>query len=445
MEWRRFAGWLLVLMATGAFLLWLALQRLELVTYPSTISTGMGLLLAALTFFLGFARENSRRSNEAVGAEFRAEHDALLTQPPLTREGGRVSLPRLRDGAHRLQQASEDLEKFHQNLNSSETQALARRLHLWSVTRQERTELLYQSALNALGARQDPPDAKIQSRRVKNTERIGKALKSADEMWKSTQGLVGFGRSALMAQLALSVAHRVVAALLVLYIAGLCLTGFSHRLVVQPEFWTSTLFLALAAAYTSHTKRSIQIDQDSVQVSVEELPLLHLWLLERMVISPGDTDSPQVASERIRTEYAPRVMRLERVAPHLPWLWSIRGRLHLARALHEEVQWPLARAAADLQAAAAQLDDPLTLVALARALEELGDHDDEVADLTKQALDLLGDSVPTELSRDDEAWNWALTSAGLMEESRWCWPGDLRASFSKNDLQACFDHPHRYD
>lgn len=431
---RTFLSAVIWILAGGCFLAVVWSFGPRTVEYPGVVSTGLGLLLAALTFFLGFARENNRRSTEALLQSFKTSHEAWIRYA-VGHQGAKVSLMRLRLGAEILSDAVRRLEKYYKELREGEHDATASKLHRWSDLYAERVELLYQGAFNRVGAQQDPPDdRKLQRRRAVNTRRIEERLHAVQRQFLTMRGMMGYGRSALMARAAARLSRTVLTLMLLLFVAGLLTARDPLGAVLTPAFWVAILFVVAAFIYANHTSRNLRIEQDAALLELEELPLVHLWLLERMIALTSEDGTLENIARRIETEYMDRVQRLERLTPGHPWLRSIRGRLYLSQWLHDPGETRSRHLAVlDLRSAVEDADDPVTMVALARAIEKDA-VSTEAQDLVASALRLLNErSEPFYCIERSSSGSHTLSTARLLDAQRWFWPATLTARFPERN------------
>jgi hypothetical protein len=426
--------------------------------YPKAIQDGLGLLLAALVFVLGFAREAQHRVSANALASFREGHETLLGAwssqgTPVLSRGQLIDLAlrRASDAGQFSRLAGEVGSDQIRRLVSlsrrrDEIKTARDNISFLLVFRKDVVQHADQAAVNPDHVVPPfyRPDSESQLDRFRREiPRLTEDLAMQDERWRMLQQAKGVGTTESVTgparvQLAttslalMENAQRFVVGMGLVYAAGLIHAGPSSELFGSPGLWVATLFMLVALTYVRLVTRDVKDDLHFTSESVQQLPLVTLAQLTVAM------DAPEFLSHGEAVERAAKIWRdvgwwavrqVELHAPGLTWTDAVTGRFQLALALastgatagaRELRARSLSRAADHLTRAGA---DPLALIALARIEEDSGGTD-AANRLVAQSAELL-ERLPS--WEPGEGWDRVLTTRDLARGSWWLWPQNPEA------------------
>jgi hypothetical protein len=438
--------------------------------FPRAMQDGLGLLLAALVFVLGFAREAQQRISAAALEAFRRHHDGLLEAWKSRGELGLNSCELIGFALRRGSDAGEfrGLAKETRSNDRRRLVALsAKREAIYAEARQLEYLLGYrQDVVRHAQRRAADPDYEVhpfyrpksEAHLKKLQDEIPKletALDGAKEERRRLKEAGGAGTAGLVTgptrirlatttYLLMANAHRFVTGMALLYVAGIIYASPSLELLGSPEFWVATLVMAVALTYVRLVRQDVRNDLVFTAESVDQLPLSALMQIDAFILTAHNVAADEAVKRAVQFWQSDGwwLLRLVEVqAPGLPWTNSVWGRFELALALASGTHSDRHRRerARHLQLAERDLrlapDDPIALVALARTREEMGEPDDAAP--VRTAVDLLEQARPW---RAWEGWDRTLTVTDLIEGQRWLWPQNadavdlLRRATAENEV-----------
>jgi hypothetical protein len=421
--------------------------------FPRAMQDGLGLLLAALVFVLGFAREAQQRISAAALEAFRRYHDGLLEA--WTSRGDlhlnncelmNLALRRRADAGGFSLLAGATMSKKTRRLValSAQREAIYAEAAQLEFLLEYRQEVVRHAQLHAANPDYEVPDfyrPKSEAHLEKMQDQIPKIekdLAGVEEKRRDLNEAGGAGTAELVTgptriRLATTTyflmlnAHRFVTGMALLYVAGIIYAGPSLELLGSPELWVATLVMVVALTYVRLVTRDVRNDLVFTAESVDRLPLFALMQMDFALAAPDSLSADkaiELAVQYWRSSGWWLLRHIEVQAPGLTWTHSVRGRFELALALHSGTHWDRQRrerdrylrlAEQDLQLAT---DDPLALVALARTREEMGDPD-AAGSAIRTAIELLERVRPW---RAGDGWDRTLTVTDLLDNQRWLWP-----------------------
>lgn len=424
--------------------------------FPKAMQDGLGLLLAALVFVLGFARQWQHSISAAALEAFHRSQEELLGAWS-SRVDVALTSCELMDLALRRAHDAGVFRSLSIEMRSKETRRLVALTAKREAIRDEFENLglllaYRQAVADYAELKNTNPDYRIPEFWVvskaelerfrreipkleKDRDRAGARLRVLQEAsGEGTAELVTGPtriRLATTTRALMQNARRFVTGMALLYVAGIIQAGPSLELLGSPELWVATLVMIVALTYVTLVTRDVENDLRFTADSVDQQPLV---LLAQMDVALGEPHffPADEAVERVvkawNEHFWWRLRQVEVQAPGFTWTDSVRGRFELAQALNSGTYSERQRRQRDrhLQLAKQHLqrvpDDPLALVALARIREEQGDRD--AAHLVTAAAQLLQRSRPW---KPGERWDRTLSVTSLLETQSWLWPKDAGA------------------
>lgn len=465
---RRSAPILMALTLVGVA--WLTVRGADAgAPFPDAVLQAEGVVLAAVVFVLGLNQSAVQRGFDAILGEARnweARAAAACTAADAPVAATRVWTWASRDawvlnfkrGASLLDDAR-DVDEIERYTNDR-----------WAWERLE-----WAGRLNQLNERL--ANGKIASHRRRRRleqevadlkRRIDRSYERAEELGTLTAGLRRLYGRALMI---VARAHRLDRMLR--WFTYLLVTGLFVGLVrggptlasaADPGVWVAVALPVIAATYRTVVARQLLNEADSLLNELKDSWLVHLHNAERglgLVCEKLASTLAESGMPHIDKDYAKAVLLeldlAERSAPEVPWLASLRGRLHLAHAVvalrrlergsdvatenaeHEaDLLRELATAQSLLRRASGCASDPVAGLALARCLEfSLADDDvegrQEAADYACRALDVLERLRPN-------SWDFGFDRAtGVRLAHDWTWGQSFLLRPENSELSARFD------
>jgi hypothetical protein len=249
-------------------------------------------------------------------------------------------------------------------------------------------------------------------------------------------------------------------------VVGLVRAGPTRAFWADPGVWVAVALPVIAAIYRKVVARHLLNEADSLVNELKSSWLVHLHsaehglgrICEQLASSLGEAGSPKIDGD-FASAVVLRLDLAETSAPEVPWLASLRGRLHLARAVvafhqlglhgelsamssaeHEaDLRRELATAESLLRRASRCGTDPVAGLALASCLDlALADDDDvqareEAAGYACRALDLLERLRPN-------SWDFGFDSTtGVRLAHQWTWSQSFLVRPENSELSARFD------
>jgi hypothetical protein len=476
-NWRRRPRLAVVLLFAvgGSALGWVwATGRSTTPSFPQPLLSTESLLLAALVFFLGLGQGNLRRAAESVVAELRrlettlrdSHRDDSRPMPTFRLFEWAAAVDHETEGARALKWSEmRDLSRQHAGLVRSRYALLGDLLSLSRIDR----DLRLNDGEPGTRRRTD-----LEGERDKLNVRRRAALANLRKVEKLT-GVTGeavlSGRLRLAVGAASDLLTLVVGSVSVMVL--LAAIGFTYAGWAtgspRPEFWAVAALLGLAISYATvvirDIKRELTIPLDALETSW----LTCLYQAEQLLCALGGASAYSEAFKKdLLRRAAVKLQWAERADPTLPWLLSLRGRAELYEAVEhagllgryladtpddtvsrrretDALSRHLSLAEPLLRKGACRKDDPVSAVALARALELTATYvgGDEAAQ--EAEADGLVEGAVLELRNHrlartsykgnrvgagpSLAWNW-------LHQQVWLWPSDERRAGALTALEA---------
>lgn len=412
--------------------------------FPGRILDALGFLLSALVFALGFAQQALKRTLDDAYVEARRREDAVLVaatsgaSPMTTVEVCEQAALQESD----CNSASSQLRRFGPGLT-----ALARTFGRSRELENERSWLV---------ARLSVSKADHTSKRM---DLLRRDFEAVDKEWRSVTSTFGIrGHMAVsgiaaegggVAFEAVSIGYVFVIAMWGLVATGALLSAPAKLLAPSVDLWIVLTIIGLAHVYISLIHWDMKMSLSRFEHRLRALPISELFIAERLLGQSGVghldalTPTPEENASLDVTWSNEVSWRLDRYAPYLqalPWFQSLRGRQHLWTALRTDSlndRMGALGAARHYLSDASRVDrSPITLLALARTLEEIAKNfSSEPSIELEQVVELSSEAATqfsvepfqlTLLRRDEYApplfvagQNYARMFVAYQQ---WCWP-----------------------
>lgn len=315
-------------------------------SFPDALLTAIGLLLTALVFLLGLAQNRMHRTCDAVLDEARRSDETILRahlEHPLA--VGTMDL---------WEVAAEMREALHDDVDGPPDRRERRRvLHAvragvspWGLPgRLDRAADLYRITREL---ERDPGEGRSPSaRRRAHLERERTRIVAQDEEHvRAAQqaGITVYGYRQLRARVRVAVyvvrslvsLTRAFGLLMVALVAlGAIYAGWRTPTdAVEPEAWAASVLIALAWVYSHVVVRDLALEQRSTDTALSGAVLVRLSEAEAgLGWYWGALEARGEREGDLRALVQFQIEDVLRRAPQVPWLTSIRGRLHLLQAL----------------------------------------------------------------------------------------------------------------
>jgi hypothetical protein len=334
LNWRPVG--LLLLGAVVLVAIWTT-QRGQTTAFPAPLLQAVGLLLTGLVFVLGLAQsrlsrtadaaaENARHSEEVVIDSY-LEHPEAVTTMDLWERAGSMRAALLQTGPEK--ESKEDarliLREARRPVGSWGTAGtFDRAVDLYRIDRE----------LDRSETDPKPPSPRrrryLQKERQRIIEEDKRARDAAERAGVTVAGykrVIGRARVGELSVRSLVAMARVfIVAMLGLVVVGAIYAGWFLERTPSPEVWAALVLIALAWTYARVVRRDIDLEIAALAAALRDSTLVPLHTAEHHLEADArEQDHGEVI-------YA-LLDQVDERNPGLPWLASIRGRLHLTHAL----------------------------------------------------------------------------------------------------------------
>jgi hypothetical protein len=336
LNWRPVG--LLLLGAVVLVAIWTT-QRGQTTAFPAPLLQAVGLLLTGLVFVLGLAQsrlsrtadaaaENARHSEEVVIASY-LEHPKAVTTMDLWERAGSMRAALLQTSTN--EESKEDARRILREArrpvgNWGAAGSLDRGVDLYRIDRE----------LDLSDTDPKPPSPRrrryLQKERQRIIEEDKRAREAAERAGVTVAGykrVIGRARvGELSVRSLVAMAQVFIVAMLGLVVVGAIYAGWFVERTPSPEVWAALVLMALAWTYARVVRRDIDLEIAALAAALRDSPLVALHTAEHHL----EADARGQDRDHREVIYALLDQADER-NPDLPWLASIRGRLHLTHAL----------------------------------------------------------------------------------------------------------------
>jgi len=327
---------LLLLGAAVLVAIW-ATQRGRTTVFPGPLLQAVGLLLTGLVFVLGLAQsrlsrtadaaaENARHSEEVVIVSY-LEHPEAVTTMDLWERAGSMRAALLETGANG--ESKEDARRILREArrpvgNWGAAGTFDRVVDLGRIDRE--------LALSETDPESPSPRRRryLQKERQRITEEDTRAREAAERAGITVAGykrVIGRARvGELSVRSLVAMAQVFIVAMLGLVVVGAIYAGWFVERTPSPEVWAALVLIALAWTYTRVVHRDIDLEIAALAAALRDSTLVALHAAEDLLMADARIGDHE------KMIYA-LLDQAEERNPGLPWLASLRGRLHLSHAL----------------------------------------------------------------------------------------------------------------
>jgi hypothetical protein len=381
------------LLLLGAVVLVVAIwttQRGKTTAFPAPLLQAVGLLLTGLVFVLALAQsrlsrtadaaaENARHSEEVVIDSY-LEHPEAVTTMDLWERAGSMRAALLQTGPEPEKESKEDARRILREARRPVENWGTAAVDLYRIDRE----------LDRSETDPKPPSPRrrryLQKERQRIIEEDKRARYAAERAGVTVAGykrVIGRARVGELSVLSLvAMAQVFIVAMLGLVVVGAIYAGWFVERTPSPEVWAALVLIALAGTYVRVVRHDIDLEIAALTAALRDSTLVALHTAEHLL----EADAREQNRDHRKVIYA-LLDQVDERNPGLPWMASIRGRLHLTCALvlvrgffegdkhdaHNSRRWQslseeLRPATRLLGYAACRKDDPVAALAQARLL-----------------------------------------------------------------------------